>query len=62
MKISLDQMSQILYSLQLSYVRVEVYQYLFKLKFWSFTFNLYKASLEKKKKEVGASLPGLFSP
>ena len=62
MKISLDQMSQILYSLQLSYVRAEVYQYLFKLKCWSFTFNLYKASLEKKKKEAGASLSGSFSP
>ena len=43
LSISLDQQSEILWSLFLLYVQVEVYQNMWKLRYWPLAFTLYKA-------------------
>ena len=57
--LSIDK-SEMLESLVLKYVRVEVYQKMFKLRYWKLAFILYKAFL-KNKKRSRTSLPASFS-
>ena len=57
---SLDDPSEVLYSLFSLYVHVENYQNILKLRCWPLTFISYKTFL-KNKKRPEASLPALYS-
>ena len=56
MSVSLDQCSEILYSLFLLYVQVEEYENILKLRRWPLAFTTFKTLL-KRKRRSGASLP-----
>ena len=60
LSISLDQQAEVLYSLFLLYVSVEVDQNVLKLRCWTLAFDSFKAFL-KTKKISGAGLAASFS-